>query len=155
MANYPYIVAAILFLAAFTQSLSGFGLALVSMALLPYVVGIQMATPLVAVAAVAIEMVLLLRYRQALNVHAIWRIVLASVVGIPFGITWLRYLDERIVLIVLGVVIAGYALYALLGLRLPSVQGPLWAYLVGWGVQHIRTAGDCLCRLQSLGAKRI
>jgi uncharacterized membrane protein YfcA len=132
MANYPLFVAAILFLAAFTQSLSGFGLALVSMALLPYVVGVQVATPLVAVAAVAIEVVLLLRYRQALNVHAIWRIVLASVVGIPFGIIWLRYLDERIVLIVLGVVIAGYALYALLGLRLPSMQGSLWAYLVGF-----------------------
>ncbi len=132
MANYPYLVAAILFLAAFTQSLSGFGLALVSMALLPYVVGIHMATPLVAVAAAAIESVLLLHYRQALNVRAIWRVVLASLVGIPFGIVGLRYLDERIVLIVLGVVITGYALYALLGLRLPSMQGSLWAYLVGF-----------------------
>ena len=37
-----------IFLAVFTQSLAGFGSALIAMALLPGIVGIQIATPLVA-----------------------------------------------------------------------------------------------------------
>lgn len=124
-------VGLILFLAAFTQSLSGFGLALVSMALLPSVIGLQTATPLVAFVAVVIETVLLLRYREALDVHAIWRVILAALVGTPLGVFFLTRLDEYLALRILGFVIAGYALYALLGFKLPHLEGSIWAYFAG------------------------
>ncbi|MEW5830288.1 MAG: sulfite exporter TauE/SafE family protein [Chloroflexota bacterium] len=127
-----WLAALVLFLAAFTQSLSGFGLALVSMALLPAIVGIQMATPLVALAAIVIEVVLLLRFRQTLELRLIWPVVLASVIGTPVGVLFLRGVDERIALSVLGVVIAGYALYALFGLRLPELKNQLWPWLAGF-----------------------
>jgi len=126
-----WLAALVLFLAAFTQSLSGFGLALVSMALLPAIVGIQLATPLVALAAIVIEVVLLLRFRQALDFRLIWRVVLASMIGTPAGVLFLRGVDERIALSVLGAVIAGYALYAFFGLRLPELKNQLWAWLAG------------------------
>lgn len=126
------LVGLIIFLAAFTQSLSGFGLALVSMALLPTVTGIRLATPLVALVAIVIEVILLIRYRESLDVHAIWKMVVASVVGTPLGVLFLSRVDERIALTVLGVVIAGYALYALLGLKLPRLENPFWAYLSGF-----------------------
>lgn len=125
------LVGLIVFLAAFTQSLSGFGLALVSMALLPAVIGIRLATPLVALVAIVIEVVLMIRYRESLEVHAIWKVVLAAVVGTPLGVLFLSRVDERIALTALGLVIAGYAVYALLGLKLPSLENPLWAYFSG------------------------
>lgn len=125
------LVGLVVFLAAFTQSLSGFGLALVSMALLPSVIGIHMATPLVALVAVAIETILLLRYRETLDVHAIWRVVLAALVGTPLGVLLLSNVDEKLALSILGIVISGYALYALLGLKLPRLEGSLWAYSAG------------------------
>ena len=124
-------VGMVVFLAAFTQSLSRFGLALVSMALLPAVIGIRLATPLVALVAIVIEVVLIIRYRESLEVHAIWKVVLAAVIGTPLGVLFLSRVDERIALTVLGVVIAGYAVYALLGLKLPRLENPLWAYLSG------------------------
>lgn len=126
-----FLVGLIVFLAAFTQSLSGFGLALVSMALLPAVIGIRLATPLVALVAIVIEVVLMIRYRESLEVHAIWKVVLAAVVGTPLGVLFLSRVDERIALTALGLVIAGYAVYALLGLKLPSLENPLWAYFSG------------------------
>lgn len=126
-----FLVGLIVFLAAFTQSLSGFGLALVSMALLPAVIGIRLATPLVALVAIVIEVVLMIRYRESLDVQAIWKVVLAAVAGTPLGVLFLSRVDERIALTVLGVVIAGYAVYALLGLKLPSLENPLWAYFSG------------------------
>jgi hypothetical protein len=125
------LVGLVIFVAAFTQSLSGFGLALVSMALLPSLIGIQMATPLVALVAIVIEIILLLRYREALDVRAIWRVVLAALIGTPLGILLLSHVDENLALSILGGVIAGYALYALLGLKLPRLEGSLWAYFAG------------------------
>lgn len=125
------LIGLVVFLAAFTQSLSGFGLALVSMALLPSMVGIHTATPLVALVAVVIEAVLLLRYRQALDVHAIWRVVLAALIGTPLGVLFFSRVDENLALSILGIVISGYALYALLGLKLPQLEGSLWAYSAG------------------------
>lgn len=126
-----FLVGLIVFLAAFTQSLSGFGLALVSMALLPAVIGIRLATPLVALVAIVIEVVLMIRYRESLDVQAIWKVVLAAVAGTPLGVLFLSRVDERIALTALGLVIAGYAVYALLGLKLPSLENPLWAYFSG------------------------
>ncbi|MBC8504395.1 MAG: sulfite exporter TauE/SafE family protein [Anaerolineales bacterium] len=127
-----FIVIFAIFLAVFTQSLSGFGSALVAMALLPPVLGIQTATPLVAIVMLPLEIFLLMHYRHALNVSAIWRVVVAAIVGIPIGIIFLSQLDEKIVLTVLGVVITGYSLFALLNLRLPQMAQPAWGYVFGF-----------------------
>ncbi len=124
-------VGLVVFLAVFTQSLSGFGSALVAMALLPALIGIRVATPLVALVGFALEIVLIVRYRQALDIRAIWRLALAGLIGIPLGVYFLSNVDERVSLSLLGVVLAGYAVYALLGLKMPRLDRPVWAYLAG------------------------
>jgi uncharacterized membrane protein YfcA len=120
-----------IFFAVFTQSLAGFGVALIAMALLPGLVGIQIATPLVALVAVTIEIFLLIRYRDALDLSAIWPVALASIFGVPLGIWALKGVDERVFLTALGVVISGYALYALFNFKLPKLRHRLWAYAAG------------------------
>jgi uncharacterized membrane protein YfcA len=127
-----FAVALIIFLAVLTQAVTGFGSALVSMALLTQVLGIQVAAPLVALMAGTIEFILLVRYRQAFKLSAVWRIAVASVVGIPLGILALRHVSERIVLAVLGLVIVGYAVYALTNPRLPELKQPGWAFGFGF-----------------------
>lgn len=127
-----FSVGMIVFLAVFTQSLSGFGVALVAMALLPAVVGLKIATPLVAIVALVLEIILLIYYRQALEIRAVWKIALAAVIGTPLGVFFLTRADEDIALGLLGVVIAGYALYALLGLKMPRLEKPIWAYIAGF-----------------------
>jgi len=125
-------VVLIVFFAIFTQSLTGFGLALVSMPLLTALLGVGTAAPMVALFGLLAEVILLLAYRQAVNVRVIWRLIVASMIGAPVGILVIRSLDEQVVLAVLGVIVAGYALYALLKLRLPAIDGPAWAYGVGF-----------------------
>ncbi|MFZ0548522.1 MAG: sulfite exporter TauE/SafE family protein [Candidatus Promineifilaceae bacterium] len=126
------LVMGVVFLALFTQSLSGFGLALVSMPLLVSLVGIQTAAPLVAIIALFGEVILLVYYREALNLGVIWRLALASIIGIPVGVLLLRAAPERLVLGLLGFIVAGYALYALFNFRLPRLEGALWAYTAGF-----------------------
>ena len=129
--NEEFLIPFIIFLAVFTQSLSGFGSAMVAMALLPIVISLQVATPLVALVMATIEIFLLFYYRQAFNWGAVWRVIVASLVGIPIGLIFLSQLDEKVVMTILGVVITGYALYALLNIRLPTLSHPAWGYVFG------------------------
>lgn len=125
-------VAAVIFFAVFTQTLAGFGSALVAMAVLPGWLGIRTTSPLVALVAGSLELLLLIRYRGALNLNAVWRLALASLAGIPLGVFALRKVDERLVMVVLGVVISGYALYGLLNFRMPELRRPGWAFGFGF-----------------------
>ncbi len=126
------LTALIVLLAVFTQSLTGFGSALVAMALLPGLIGMQSATPLVALMSLTVELVLLARYHSSLNISAVWRLVLASLFGIPLGILFLSRVNEGLVMTLLGMIIAGYAIYALLDIRLPELKNPAWAYGFGF-----------------------
>lgn len=120
-----------IFLGTFTQSLTGFGIGLVTMAVLPSLLGLRVAAPLVALAGTVLEVTMLIRYHQSLQVRSIWRLIVASIVAIPAGVRLLPELDERMALFILGVIITGYAVYALIGFRLPDLSYSFWAWLAG------------------------
>lgn len=126
------LVSLVIFLAVFTQSLTGFGSALVAMALLPALIGIRTATPLVALVGLTIEVALLLRYHAAFRLKSVWRLIVASLVGIPLGLLVLRRGDEHLALAILGCVLVGYALYALFEKPLPRLKSNAWAYSTGF-----------------------
>ena len=118
--------------AVITQCLTGFGSGLVSMAFLPGILGVRTAAPLVALITGTMELILLIRFRAAFNLKAVWRLAVTTLVGLPIGVWALRGLSEKILLPVLGVVMAGYALYALFNLKLPRLEHSAWAYLTGF-----------------------
>jgi uncharacterized membrane protein YfcA len=127
----PIIISLIIFFGAFTQSLTGFGSALVAMAFLPPLLGLQVASPLVAGTALGLEALMLFRYRASLKIGSIWRVLAASLVGVPLGLYYLSRIHENIALFVLGLIISGYAIYALFGFHLPELTHPLWAWFTG------------------------
>jgi uncharacterized membrane protein YfcA len=101
------------------------------MAFLPKLIGIQAAAPLVALIAMTIELILTIRYHHSLNLRTLWRLVLASTLGIPIGIWALKQINENVLLLVLGVVISRYAIYALFDFKLPELRHPSWIYGTG------------------------
>jgi hypothetical protein len=121
-----------IFFAIFTQSVTGFGSGLVSMAFLPEVIGVRMAAPLVALVTGTLELFLLIRYREAFNLAVVWRLTAASVLGIPLGVWALRGVSEQVLLPALGLIMTGYALYALFNFKLPRLEHTGWAYLAGF-----------------------
>lgn len=126
------LVAIVMLVSAFTQTLTGFGSALVSMSILPPSLGIQVASPLVALMAITLESILLIRFRGAINFKAVWRLSLAALVGIPIGLVLARTVSEDIVLAVLGFILVGYSLYALITPHLPELKLPVWAFVFGF-----------------------
>ncbi|MBE2224895.1 MAG: sulfite exporter TauE/SafE family protein, partial [Anaerolineae bacterium] len=120
------------FTAIFTQTVTGFGLALVSMPLLILILPIQVASPLVALVGGLAETLLLLKYREAFNFRAVSVLIAASLIGIPVGVYLLGWVDAGVVTAVLGLIVIAYALYALIGFNPPQLVSRGWAVLFGF-----------------------
>jgi hypothetical protein len=128
----PLILAAIVFVAIFTQSVAGFGLALVSMPLLIEGLGARTAAPIIALVALTAEIVLLLRYRHALEFGVILRVLPGTLIGIPLGNLLLTSADQSLILLILGLVVIAYGIYGLLNFRLPEIHNPRWGSVFGF-----------------------
>ncbi|MCL4264077.1 MAG: TSUP family transporter [Anaerolineae bacterium] len=120
------------FLAVLVQAATGFGLALVSMPLLTAVIGLPTAAPLMAVIGLGVELVLLVRFREAVNLRTVRGLVIPALVGTPVGLYLLRVIDPAVGARVLGLIVAGYALYALVSPYLPQLTHPRWAWGFGF-----------------------
>ena len=127
----PLLFAAIGFIALFTRTGAGLGRAVFWMRRVMEGLGGRPAAPLLARVAISAEVVLLLRYRHALNFGVILRVLPGTLVGIPIGNLLLARADQDVMLFILGAVIIAYGLYGLLNLRLPYIENPRWG--LGFG----------------------
>lgn len=126
------LVSVILFITTFTRATLGFGDALIAMPLLTLTVGIQTATPLVAFVAITVALALLIRNRQHIDLAATWRLILASLVGIPIGLLLLKGISDAVVTAILGVLLVAFGLYKLTMPQFPPLQQRIFAYLFGF-----------------------
>jgi uncharacterized membrane protein YfcA len=112
---------AILFVSTFTRSALGFGDALVAMPLLTLLLGIRVATPLVAFAASTIAVAILSRNWRSADLRGAWRLIAAALAGIPVGLLFLKQAPETTVRAILGAVLILFAGYRLLNPALPRL----------------------------------
>lgn len=121
----------VVFISVFTQSAIGFGLALIAMPLLSTFLELNIVSPLIALVGIITKIVLLIHYREEVNINEVWKLALASLIFVPVGVWALDILNQEISLIFLGIVIIGYALYNLLDLSAPVFNHPAWPYFFG------------------------
>lgn len=131
LGNDYLTVGGIIFLAALTQSITGFGFAIVSMSFLPGIVGLQTAVPLVALLGVTLNSIIWFYYRRSSDFKAIRRLMIASLVATPIGALMLDRFPEAIALRGLGIIIISYVVYDWLKLSLPPLKSRFWDYLAG------------------------
>ena len=125
------LVLAILFLSTFIRSALGFGDALIAMPLLALVIGIQVATPLVAMGASTIAFTILLKSWRKVEIKAAWRLVIATWIGIPLGIFFLKAAPEILVKSLLGILLMGFGAYNLFVPDLPKLLNEKWDLVTG------------------------
>ncbi|MDJ0845143.1 sulfite exporter TauE/SafE family protein [Crocosphaera sp.] len=118
----------IILLGVFIQSLSGFGLGVVSMPLITLVIDVRVASPLMNLISLLTLLIISVYYRNKLEIKAIFRLVIASSLAIPFGVYFLKNIDQTISSTILGMVVLGYGIYSLLEFPLPSIRSPKWGY---------------------------
>src|SRR6516225_11716478 len=90
-------VAAVIFLATLIRSAFGFGEALVAVPLLALVIPVEVAAPLAVLVSITVAGVVLLQDWRHVRVGSAWRLVLATLPGIPLGLLLLTAAAERVV----------------------------------------------------------
>ena len=126
------LTALILFWATLVSSTFGFGSALLAMPLLTLVIGISTATPLFGCVGPTIAGIILVRNWQRVDLASAWRLVLATLAGIPIGVWLVRQISEDSVTQLLGVFLVGFGLYRLLKWRLVRLDSTMWATPIGF-----------------------
>ena len=126
------LIALIVLVAAFAQSLTGFGFALIMMPLVTLLLGVRTAAPVVALSALTVYSVNLVRYRRSINVPAVLRLGIASAAGVPVGIWLLSNVNEAVVMRILGLILVAYAGYSLLQPKARQVLPRGWVYPAGF-----------------------
>jgi uncharacterized membrane protein YfcA len=126
------LIITIVFAAAFVQSLSGFGFAVIIMPLLSLMVGLQVAAPMVALTGLTVYSINLVRYRRAVDYKELLRLGIAAALGVPLGVWVLTNVDESVVMRIMGFMLVTYAVYALVRPKAKWVLSRSWAYPAGF-----------------------
>jgi uncharacterized membrane protein YfcA len=126
-----WLIPLVVFLAIFTQSAAGFGMALVAMPLLAHFFDIKLLSPLIALVGIIAKILLLMKYKQALDLRALWQLTVGSLLFVPIGVFALDFLDETASIKLLGVVVLFYAIYGLLNFTLPKLENNIWGFGFG------------------------
>lgn len=129
-------------LGTFVQTVTGFGLAVVSMPILTLVIGARTAVPLQVLLGFLVTLAVLFQNWHGLRWRDAVRLLAGSVPGIPLGAIALKSLPAGPITGCLGVVLIGYWVFAYWiqpRLGAPDVNGtpkpasPLATWLVGFG----------------------
>jgi uncharacterized membrane protein YfcA len=126
------LVLIVLCCSTFIRSAFGFGDALVAMPLLALVVGLKTATPLVALVASTIGLAILLKNWRSVQIQSAWRLIVATIAGIPLGLLLLKGAYEGLLQILLAVILIGFAVFSLLKSRQIVIRGEKLAFGFGF-----------------------
>jgi len=135
-----WYVALVVALGTLVRSTFGFGDALVAMPLLAFVVGLEVATPIVAMASATVALLVTLQDWRQIKLASAWRLAASSCVGIPVGVYLLRLLlempdqemSDAIVKGALATVIIGFSGCRLVCPQLARLATDRWAFSFGF-----------------------
>ena len=114
MELYQVAVVVVLFFATLIASTFGFGVGLIAIPILSLFIGIRIATPLSAMAALTIILLILLKQWREINFQSVWRLIAASCIGAPVGLFFLKSTQDNLAKLILAVVIMLFSGYHLL-----------------------------------------
>jgi hypothetical protein len=132
----PFL-AVILFAAAFLQSATGFGMALVCTALIPLLLPVKEAIAFVSIACFVATIFIMLANRSGLSFRHAGPLALGMFLGIPFGYYGLKSVDGSLIVRILGIILMLIALAEFLqsrykgSWRLPEKSAGLFGLIGG------------------------
>lgn len=119
-------------LSAIIRQISGFGFALLSMPLITLIAGIRVATPLVAITATTVGLLVMTDCWQHADRKALRHLLLTGILGIPLGVLLFSHLPELWMKRGLGALLLSYGFYSLVMPELPVMQDGFLTALFGF-----------------------
>ena len=107
----------ILFVASATQGLVGFGFGLVSVPILIIFLSPKIVVPIILLHGMLMELIILYEAWKWVEIRRILPLIVAGIIGMPFGTYLLKVLDVQTLNIIIGSVIVIFATALLAGLR--------------------------------------
>jgi uncharacterized membrane protein YfcA len=124
--------ALVIFLACFVMGLAGFGIALVAMAFLPYVMSPVTAIVLLTIYALVFSVVALVPLRRDVTPRALGDLALGSVAGTPLGVWLLATLPLSGLTRLIGLILVVVVVLELRGVVPRHLPGRRWALGAGF-----------------------
>jgi uncharacterized membrane protein YfcA len=118
--------------AALSQTLTGFGFALMAMPLVTFVLGVRTAAPLVALMGLTLYTINIIRYHASVIWQEVLQLGIAAAIGVPVGIWALANVNESVVKTFLGLILVAYAIYSWTRPVVRRLPGRQWAWLAGF-----------------------
>src|SRR5262245_49291722 len=106
-------VLAVIFVATLIRSAFGFGEALIAVPLLALLIPVEVAAPLAVLVSITVALVVIVQDWHHVHVRSAWRLVLATLFGIPLGLLLLTAVAGFVVKVILAVVILAFSVYCL------------------------------------------
>jgi uncharacterized membrane protein YfcA len=125
-------VLAVVFLATLVRSAFGFGEALIAVPLLALFIPVEVAAPLAVLLSIVVAAVVVVQDWHQVHFTSAWRLVLATVLGIPLGLWLLAGVAESVVKATLGAVIVSFSTYCLASRRPVELKDDRLAWLFGF-----------------------
>ncbi|MEW6335130.1 MAG: sulfite exporter TauE/SafE family protein [Thermodesulfobacteriota bacterium] len=126
-------VVLVVFVSSLVRAVFGFGNSLVAMPLLAMTpLGMKTVSPLVALIATMLAVMILAREWRIIDFRSTWRLIAATLPGIPLGLLLLKGPYEEAGKIILALVIIGFSLYSLIRPRFSALPQEWAAYPFGF-----------------------
>ncbi|MCE9563249.1 MAG: sulfite exporter TauE/SafE family protein [Planctomycetes bacterium] len=126
-------VIGIVFLATLIQSAFGFGVALVAVPLLAFVIPVQVAVPLTTLLSITIAGMILSQDWRKVHFASAWWLVLPTLLGIPIGLFILTEVSPIVVKVAMAAIIIAFSCYCLFSRRKPQLKDDRFARIFGFG----------------------
>jgi uncharacterized membrane protein YfcA len=125
---------AVVFVATLIRSTIGFGEALVAVPLLALRIPIAVAAPLAVAISVLVAAMIVAHDWREIHVRSAAGLLVAAMIGIPFGLLLLTHVDDRVTRRILAAVIIAFSVYSLLVKQRVHLQRdhPVWLALAGF-----------------------
>ena len=121
----------IIFFAAFTQGLTGFGYAMVALTLLSFLMDLNQSVPLAAMHGLVINIYLIVYLKAHIKLSEVRNLIIGAVVGIPLGAYVLLITSPDILELILGIVILLFVFLSFAKIVKQEGLSNNWGYLFG------------------------
>jgi uncharacterized membrane protein YfcA len=129
----PLFVTSILLLASFVSGTVGFGFALVAVPLLSVLATPGFAVPFALLSGYIINLVLLVKFKEHIQVEKLFPLLAGALPGIPLGVYLLSHLGGNSIKTMVGGILIVFSLWKLIGRSDEGCSIPrTWAYLTGF-----------------------
>ena len=108
----------IIFLSSIIQGITSFGFSLVALPLMGIFLPLKIVVPMLVLYSLVLNIIILYHIRSHVNLKQITILVIAGIIGTPFGAHLLKIIDDNLLKVIIGIIVTISAIINLYGYKI-------------------------------------